>query len=82
MKEALVTAPVLVTPDNEHEYVLDTDASEHSMGAVLSMVVDGQERVVAYASKVFTKCQRNYCVTRRELLAVVTFFSHFKQYLL
>jgi len=52
------------------------------MGAVLSMVVDGEERPVAYASRIFSRCQRNYCVTRRELLAVVTFLRAFKQYLL
>ncbi len=75
-------APILVTPDDEHEYILDTDASDVSMGAVLSLVIDGQEHVVAYFSRVFTRCQRNYCVTRRELLAVVTALKAFKQYLL
>ena len=82
LKRALTEAPVLVTPDDEHQYVLATDASNHAMGAVLSMVVDGEERVVAYASRTFSRCQRNYCVTRRELLAVVTFLKLFKQYLL
>ena len=69
-------------PDDESVYVLDTDASDVSMGAVLSVLVDGEEHVVAYASRVFTKCQRNYCVTRRELLAVVLALKIFKQYLL
>jgi hypothetical protein len=82
LKQKLVEAPVLVAPDDDHRYVLDTDASDHAMGAVLSMIVDGEERPVAYASRVFSRCQRNYCVTRRELLAVVTFLRVFKQYLL
>mgnify|MGYP003389980841 FL=1 len=82
LKQKLVQAPVLVAPDDEHRYILDTDASDHAMGAVLSMEIDGEERPVAYASRVFSKCQRNYCVTRRELLAVVTFLRVFKQYLL
>ena len=50
-------APILVTPDDEHEYVVDTDASDLSMGAVLSIVIEGQEHVVAYASRVFNRCQ-------------------------
>ena len=72
MKRALVEAPIIVTPGDERAYILDTDASGVSMGAVLCLVIDGQEHVVAYFSRVFTKCQRNYCVTRRGLLAVVT----------
>ena len=38
--------------------------------------------VIAYASHSLTKAERNYSVTRRELLAVVTFTNHFLQYLL
>ncbi len=82
LKEALVEAPVLVTPSDDCQYVLDTDASDTAMGAVLSTIIEGEEHVVAYASRAFTKCQRNYCVTRRELLAVVLALKTFKQYLL
>jgi len=53
-----------------------------TMRAVLSIVIDGQVHVLAYASKVFNRCKRNYCVTRRELLAVALALKMFKQYLL
>ena len=62
--------------------MLDTDASNEGIGAVLSQVEDGKETVIAYASRVLTKAERAYCVTRRELLAVVTFIQHFRVYLL
>ena len=42
---------------------------------------DGNECVVAYISRVLSKQERNYCITQRELLAVVTFLQHFRQYL-
>ena len=61
--------------------MLDTDASAFAMGGVLSQIEDGVERPIAYFSKVFSKPERNYCVTRRELLAVVSSIKHFYHYL-
>ena len=53
------------------------------MGAVLSQVQeDGQERVVAYGSRVLSKAEIRYRVKSRELLAVVYFLQHFRPYLL
>ena len=51
------------------------------VGAVLSQVIDGVERVVAYFSRTLSPAERNYCVTRRELLAVLTAVRHFHSYL-
>ena len=83
LRHRLITAPVLAFPDYEREFILDTDASDTGIGAVLSRVQeDGSERVIAYASRVLTKPERRYCVTRRELLAVVCFVQHFRPYLL
>ncbi len=38
--------------------------------------------MVAYASRLLSKPERQYCVTRRELLAVVIFTRHFRPFLL
>ena len=38
--------------------------------------------MIAYASRVLSKAERRYCVTRKELLAVLTFIQHFRHYLL
>ena len=81
MKEKLTTPPILAYPDPKREFVLDTDASDYGIGAVLSQVHDGQERVVAYGSRALTKAERRYCVTRREMLAVVYFIKYFRHYL-
>ena len=82
LKTQLTSAPTLTLPDWSRPFILDTDASDTGIGAVLSWLQeDGSECVVAYASRVLSKQERNYCVTRRELLAVVSFLQHFKQYL-
>ena len=82
LKELLSQAPILVHPRREGQFVLDTDASDVGIGAVLSQIQDGEEKVIAYASKTLSKSERNYCITRRELLAVVYFVSEFKHFLL
>jgi len=82
LKTALSTAPVLALPSDNGEYILDCDASNHSIGAVLSQIQDGEERPLCYASQLYSKHERNYNVTRKELLAVVTFTKKFRQYLL
>ena len=79
----LATAPVLALPDPARRFILDTDVSDEGIGAVLSQKdEDGVERVVTYASRVLSKPERRYCVTRRELLSVVTFVQHFRPYVL
>ena len=82
LKNRLVSAPVLGYPRPEGKFILDTDASGFGIGAVLSQEQDGQERVIAYGSRSLSKAERNYCVTRRELLAVVVFLKKFRQFLL
>ena len=83
LRQKLVSAPVLSFPDFSKPFVLDTDASDTGIGAVLSQTQDnGTERVIAYASRVLSKPERRYCVTRKELLAVVAFVKHFRPYLL
>ena len=54
-KEALTTSPILAMPADEGRYVLDTDASETSIEAVLSQVQNGEERVTVYASRTYNK---------------------------
>ena len=82
LKEALCSAPILSFPMDSGDFVLDTDASAISIGAVLQQVQNGEERVISYGSKKLNKEQRRYCVTRRELLAVVVFLREFRHYLL
>ena len=80
LKQALSSAPILCYPRAEGQYILDTDASNYAVGCVLSQIQDGEEKVIAYGSKALKKPERNYCVTRRELLAIVIFLGKYKHY--
>lgn len=83
LKVKLTTAPVLAYPDYSKLFILDTDASDYGIRAVLLQKDDeGQEHVVAFASRSFSKAKHRYCVTRRDLLAVIAFTQHFRPYLL
>ena len=81
LKEKLVNAPILAYPRQQGTFFLDCDASNVAIGAVLSQEQDGVERVIAYGSKALSAAERNYCVTRRELLAVVHFCEAYRYYL-
>lgn len=81
LKTKLISTPILSYPRDQGLFILDADASNDSMGAVLSQVQDGYEKVICYYSKVFHKAERKYCVTRRELLAVVSSVKQFHHYL-
>ena len=57
LKECLCAAPILAHPDFKEQFILDTDASDVGIGAVLSQKVDGIERPVAFASKTLSKSE-------------------------
>ncbi|XP_076851923.1 heat shock 70 kDa protein 12B [Brachyhypopomus gauderio] len=80
LKQRLCSAPVLAYPSPTERFIVDTDASDHGLGAVLSQVQEGSERAIAYFSRRLDKAEKNYCVTRRELLAVVEGLWHFRPY--
>ena len=69
-------------PNTTDQFILDVDASNVAIGAELIQVQNGAERVIAYSSFSLTPEQKNYCTTRKELLAIVRFTRQFRYYLL
>jgi transposase InsO family protein len=82
LKSALISEPVLVAPDFDREFTVQTDASDVGIGGVLTQVdAEGHEHVVSYYSKKLTKAERKYTVTERECLAVLRSIAHFRAYI-
>ena len=78
LRRRLCTAPVLAFPDFTKPFTLGTDASNTGIGGVPAKLDEqGQEHVIAFASRTLSKAEHRYCVTRRELLAVVMFTQQF-----
>ena len=82
LKDCMLQVPILTFPYPDRPCIVDTDSSDVAYGSVLSQVVDGQERPIAFFSRVMSTSQTNYCATRRELLAVIASLQHFRHYLL
>ena len=64
LQRALTTPPVLAYTADDGIFILDTDASGQGLRAVLSQLQGGEERVIAYYSRVLIWPEQD-CVTRR-----------------
>ena len=78
LKITLLPAPILAFPIFLHPFVIDTDASEMAFGAALSQISDGEERRIAFESRVFSKREVIYATTKREALRIVQAMQWFR----
>ena len=82
LKDLLCSAPVLSYPNFKQEFILQTDASDVGVGAILSQHdKDGVEHVIAYSSKAISPRERNYSTTEKEAYAIQFGTQHFRVYL-
>ncbi|KAL5515900.1 hypothetical protein EMCRGX_G001145 [Ephydatia muelleri] len=83
LKRHLCTSPVLKCPNFERPFVLQTDASDWGVGAVLSQKDDDDnEHPVAYFSKKLLPRERRYSTIEKECLAIKLATHAFRVYLL
>ena len=71
LKHLCSQTPILAYANYTKPFKLHTDASEHSLGAVLYQKQDdNMECVIAYASRTLSKPERNYDTHKLEFLAL------------
>ena len=76
-------APVLKSPDFDVPFVLQTDASDRGVGAVLSQAdPEGVEHPVAYFSRKLLPREEKYATVEKECLAIKLGVEAFHVYLL
>jgi len=68
LRYGLVSSPILAMPNDTDPFLLDTNACDLSIGAVLSQVKNEVERVIAYASHLLSKPEWNYCLTHKDCM--------------
>ena len=71
LKNAMIHAPVLRNPDVHRPFILQTDASDFAIGAVLSQKFENGEHPIAFLSRKLLPRERNYSVVEKECLAIV-----------
>ena len=83
LKDIISTAPVLIHPNLERQFRLETDASAFTYGAVLSQLAekDNRRHPVGFFSKSMNDAERNYGISDREALAVVKALQHWRHWL-
>ena len=81
LKSILSSHPIIKLPDLTKDFVLQVDASNVGLGAILLQYDDGERWPVQYASRKLKGAELNYSVIEKECLAVVWAVKKFYQYL-
>ena len=82
LRTNLIEPPILAYPDLNKPFILTTDASDVSIGYILSQKDENsRERVIAYGGRALRQAEKNYSVCDKEGLAVFCGFKAYNSYL-
>ncbi|KAG1962190.1 retrotransposable element [Pimephales promelas] len=83
LKNRFTSAPILITPDISKQFIVEVDASEVGVGAILSQrsLADNKVHPCAFFSHRLSPSERNYDVGNRELLAIRLALGEWRQWL-
>jgi len=83
IKHAFTQAPVLAHFNPEYPLLVETDASDHAVAAILSQIssLDGELHPIAFYSRSMVPAETNYDIYDKELLAIYAAFRQWRHYL-
>lgn len=81
LKTLLTSAPVMSCPDYNKPFIIQCDASNEGIGAVLCQKSVDSDQPVAYISRKLNDCEKRYTASEKELLSVVYAIEKFRPYI-
>ena len=82
LKQSLVEASILQSPNWDLPFQIMFDASDFAVGTVLGQWIDKKPTAICYASKMLADSILNYTTMKNEFLAVVFALEKFRPYVL
>uniref|UniRef100_K7EX43 Gypsy retrotransposon integrase-like protein 1 n=1 Tax=Pelodiscus sinensis TaxID=13735 RepID=K7EX43_PELSI len=82
LKRRLMQTPVLHQPDFTKPFIVQTDASDRGLGAVLSQEQEGEEHPILYLSRKLLPRELQYATIEKEALAAKWAIEALRYYLL
>lgn len=81
LKKRFASAPILRQPDLSRQFIVEVDASDVGVGAVLSQQQEGKLHLCAYFSRRLSPAEQNYDIGDRELLAIKLTLEEWRHWL-
>uniref|UniRef100_A0A8C7WW06 Gypsy retrotransposon integrase-like protein 1 n=1 Tax=Oryzias sinensis TaxID=183150 RepID=A0A8C7WW06_9TELE len=83
LKALFISAPILIQPDTTKQFIVEVDASDTGVGAVLSQREESSSKMkpCAFFSRKLSPAERNYDVGNRELLAIKLALEEWRHWL-
>ncbi|GJP35921.1 hypothetical protein CLOM_g20462 [Closterium sp. NIES-68] len=81
LKHAFTSAPVHILPNPERDYVIEANASDQAVGAVLMQDQGNGLQPIAFLSKKLHGAELNYPIYDKEALAIIIAFKMWRCYL-
>jgi len=81
LKEIFILAPILGHWNSELLVLLETNASDHVLAAILSTHSREEVHLLIFYSRIFSPAKSNYDMYNKELLAIVEVFKKWYYYL-
>src|SRR5260221_13079051 len=82
LKNAITSAPMLALPSGSSLFCLECDASNFTMGAILSQQQDdGLFHLIGFMSKSFSDTEWNYQIHDKEMLVIMCALEEWRHFL-
>jgi hypothetical protein len=81
LKSTLLSKPILITPNFDLPFIVQTDASNKAIGAVLSQDISDVKHPIAFLNRKLLPREQNYSTVEKECLAIVWAIKSLKYYL-